>query len=313
MNRHQMAERALWARVGASPVERFFELPSGLRVRTQELGAGPTVLFVHGVMTAGTSFAPLVARLSQARCIVLDRPGCGGSAAWQLQPEFRAQAVQLLVELLDVMQIERAVVVGSSLGALWVTWFALAHPSRVKKLVLLGPSIGFPGVHIPMFMRIAGLPGLGTLIRKKLKISPVSLRRMFAEMGHQKSMDAGLIPHELFDWGVTLDATGTPRRDFESIQRAVGVTGPRRWIQLGDAALRELSVPALLVAGIDDTHGGPALAARAASSIRDARIETLANAGHLPWLDDPGAVAEAVQQFIAAEDRDVRAEERADR
>jgi pimeloyl-ACP methyl ester carboxylesterase len=303
MDRHQMAERALWTRVGASPVERFFELPSGLRVRIQELGTGPAIVFVHGVMTAGTAFAPLVTRLSQARCIVLDRPGCGGSAAWQLQPEFRAQAVQLLVELLDVMQIERAVVVGSSIGALWVTWFALAHPSRVERLVLLGPSIGFPGVHVPTFMRIAALPGLGTLIRKKLKTSPASLRRIFVEMGHQKSMDAGLIPHELFEWGVTLDDTGTPRRDFETIQRAVGVTGPRRWIQLGEAALRELSVPTLLVTGTDDTHGGPALTARAASSIRGARVETLANAGHLPWLDDPAAVAEAIQRFIAAEDR----------
>ncbi len=294
------AERALWSSYGVSPSERFLDLPSGLRLRVQEAGGGAPALFIHGVMTAGSSFAALVARLPAVRCIVLDRPGCGLSAPWQLEPEFRAQATGAIREVVDALEVERIALVGNSLGALWATWFALAHPSRVSKLILLGPSIGFSGVRVPGFMRVASVPGLGALIRRKMKVSPASLRRIFAAMGHGKSLDAGKIPDQLFEWGASLGHTGTPQRDFENILRATRVTGPRSWIQLRDDALRSLSVPTLMVAGADDTHGGPALASRAAQSIPAATVESIADAGHLPWVDDPSAVAEIVRRFITA-------------
>jgi pimeloyl-ACP methyl ester carboxylesterase len=292
------AERALWSAYKATPSERYVGLASGLRVRVQELGAGPPALFVHGVMTAGSSFAPLVAHLPTIRAIVLDRPGCGLSAPWRLQPEFREQAVGAIREVVDALELDTLALVGNSLGALWATWFALAHPTRVSKLVLVGPSIGFPGVRVPGFMRIASLPGIGALIRRKMRPTPASLRRIFAAMGHSKSLDAGKIPDEMFEWGTRLGATGTQRRDFESILRATRITGARPWIQLHDDALRSLSVPTLLIAGTDDTHGGPALASRAATLIPHATVQTVADAGHIPWVDDPPAVAEPIQRFV---------------
>jgi pimeloyl-ACP methyl ester carboxylesterase len=295
---YRAAEHALWRRFEASPTERLLELGSGMRVRIQELGEGPPVLFLHGVMTAGSAFAPLAARLSGVRSVMLDRPGCGLSAPWQWQPQFRDQAVDLVREVLDALQLDSVVVAGSSLGALWATWFALAHPKRVQKLVLVGPSIGFPGVHVAGFMRVAALPGLGALIKRKIRTTHKSLRGIFAQMGHRKSLDAGKIPDELFDWGVRLDDTGTPRHDFDAILRAVGVTGPRPWIQFDDDALRSISVPTLVLAGTDDTHGGPTLAARVAELIPGAMLQIVKDAGHLPWLDDAAAVAEPLQRFV---------------
>jgi 2-hydroxy-6-oxonona-2,4-dienedioate hydrolase len=297
LDRYRAAESALWSRFGASPSEQFFELESG-RVRVQEIGAGQPVVFVHGVMTAGSAFAPLVARLPGVRSIVLDRPGCGLSAPWQLHAEFRDQAVDVIRQVLDVLQLDSVALVGNSLGALWSTWFAMAHPARVRKLVLLGPSIGFPGVRAPIFMRIAAIPGIGALIKRKMRTSHASLRRIFVEMGHQKSIDAGKIPAELFEWGVRLDDTGTPRHDFDAVRRAVGITGARRWIQLGEHELKSLSVPTLVLAGTDDSHGGPALAARIAELIPGATVQSLQDAGHVPWLDDASAVAEPLRCFV---------------
>jgi 2-hydroxy-6-oxonona-2,4-dienedioate hydrolase len=282
-----------------SPRDRFLDLASGLRVRIQELGEGAPALFIHGVMTAGSSFAALVAALPTIRCIVLDRPGCGLSAPWRLEPQFRGQAIDAIREVVDAVELETIALVGNSLGALWATWFALAHPSRVSRLILLGPSIGFPGVRVPAFMRIASIPGIGALIQRKMRVSPASLRKIFAAMGHRNSLEAGKISDQLFEWGVRLADTGTQQRDFETVLRATRITGARPWIQLGDDALRSICVPTLLVAGADDTHGGPALASRAAKSIPQATMTSIADAGHLPWLDDPRAVAELVQRFIA--------------
>src|SRR4051812_45396768 len=76
------AEQRLWKWAGASPTEHRLQLErNGVTVRVQELGAGPPVVFVHGANTSGCSWAALSARLPGFRCLILDRPGTGLSAA----------------------------------------------------------------------------------------------------------------------------------------------------------------------------------------------------------------------------------------
>lgn len=296
---YRAAERALWASFGASPSERFLSLSAEQRIRIQEVGNGPPALFIHGVTAAGSYFAPLVAHLPDLRCIVLDRPGCGLSDPWHLEPEFRQQAVDTLRGVIDALELESVVLVGNSLGALWSTWFALAHPERVRRLALVGPSIGFPGVHPPAFMRLAGLPGMSALRKRMMRPSHEAGERILRVHGHAKSLDAGRIPAEFFEWGLHLMTdTQTQENDFQAALHAVGLMGARRWIQLGDEALRTLSVPTLLVAGTEDAHGGPQLASRAATLIPNATVEILEGAGHFPWLDDPDAVAAALRRFM---------------
>jgi 2-hydroxy-6-oxonona-2,4-dienedioate hydrolase len=83
------ADAAHWAAQDvAVPAERRVRLQRlGVEVRIQDIGEGPPVLFVPALATAGTSFAPLVGWLEGFRCLVLDRPGTGGSgplpAGWQ--------------------------------------------------------------------------------------------------------------------------------------------------------------------------------------------------------------------------------------
>ncbi|HET9007697.1 MAG TPA: hypothetical protein VFQ04_13350, partial [Actinomycetes bacterium] len=79
--RYRRAERAFWRSYGLAPAERFVEVGSPpVRLRVQELGSGPPVLFVHGTGGPGAYFAPLLRELQGLRCLVLDRPGWGLSA-----------------------------------------------------------------------------------------------------------------------------------------------------------------------------------------------------------------------------------------
>ena len=76
--RYRQAEERLWQSFGLRPTEQRVRLARiGVTVRVQEIGQGPPILFVHGGSICGTSWAPLVARLSGFRCLLLDRPGCG--------------------------------------------------------------------------------------------------------------------------------------------------------------------------------------------------------------------------------------------
>lgn len=74
---YRRAEAAYWAAVGVAPQEEWLEVGSGGRLRVQVVGEGPPVLFLHGVNTSGTVWAPLAARLPGFRCLLVDRPGCG--------------------------------------------------------------------------------------------------------------------------------------------------------------------------------------------------------------------------------------------
>jgi pimeloyl-ACP methyl ester carboxylesterase len=268
-------------------------------VRVQECGEGRPALFIHGVMTAGSSFAPLATRIKGVRCLVLDRPGCGLSEPWTLDgPTFRNEAVAVMAAVLDALGLERADLVGNSLGALWSTWLAIDRPERVGRLALVGPSAGMPGVQVPMSLRLLSVL-LGRLVVRKPMTGKV-LRKIFVDMGHGPAIERGLIADSFFEWGLAMsNETSTRANELQVLTRAVGLGGMRPWARLSSDELRKVQAPTLLLSGEGDTHGGPPVAARLAELIPGALHETIRGAGHLSWLDDPDGVAQRVSAFLA--------------
>ncbi|MEM7139983.1 MAG: alpha/beta hydrolase [Actinomycetota bacterium] len=111
LDRYAEAERALSASVGVDPIERRVQLRDGGRVRVQEYGEGPPLLFIHGGSIAGASWAHLVARLGDQRCIVIDRPGCGLSDPIVRGPPRDLNAVKAYADRLPPRRARRPRVV----------------------------------------------------------------------------------------------------------------------------------------------------------------------------------------------------------
>jgi hypothetical protein len=116
----------------------------GLRVSTLEAGSGPPVLAVHGLGATKGSFLPTVAALSDRfRVIALDLPGFGDSdkpIAARYDPQFFAD---VCLGLLDSLELERAHLIGNSLGGRIVLELALQNPDRVGRVALLAPSLAW--------------------------------------------------------------------------------------------------------------------------------------------------------------------------
>src|SRR5262249_4932867 len=137
------AERALFESLGVSPVEHRVTLERlGGEVRVLEIGQGRPVLFVHGVMTAGPSWASLAAGLTDFRGLLLDRPGCGLSEMSEPWPRTLADqeqvAASLIVDVLDGLDIDRADLVSTSLGGWYAFRGAARCPERIGHLVGMG-------------------------------------------------------------------------------------------------------------------------------------------------------------------------------
>lgn len=98
---------------------------------------GEPVLLIHGLGATGLSWLPQFAALQAAgfRPLAPDVPGFGGSphrGRWRVEG-----AAEALVGLLDALDLPQAHVVGVSMGGVLAQRIAVAHPQRVKRLVLV--------------------------------------------------------------------------------------------------------------------------------------------------------------------------------
>jgi 2-hydroxy-6-oxonona-2,4-dienedioate hydrolase len=305
--KYRAAEARYWAVEGATPEDVWVDLPRlGSRIRVQAVGKGPPLLFVHGGSINGTCFAPLVARLGEFRCLVMDRPGCGLSEPAPLKvrdPEaFSSFAETLVIDVLEALQLERVDVVGTSLGAYYALRTAAAHPAKIDRLVVLGFPIGAPNGPMPLVMRLGGVRSIGWVMAR-VPMNERAARSILAQIGLRRAMAEGRVPQEGVDWFVALlRHTNTMRNDLSASPIFHGLRGVNPDVLLDDDLLGRIQAPTLFRWGEVDAFGGASVAREFAPRVPGATLEIQPGAGHVVWLDDPDGVASSVKRFLATAD-----------
>lgn len=300
--RYRAAETAVWARHGApQPRERWVEVASlGSRVRVLEHGTGRPILFVHGGPNAGSTWAPIVGRLSGYRALALDRPGCGLSEP--LSPA--AADGRLWTSMVDVQAavIEQLVdgpvdVVGSSFGGGCALSLAAARPDLVRRVVLEGvPTV--EGMRIAPNMRILAAGPVGRFIARQ-KATESALRRTFRQLGHSRLVGTGWPSGSDLAWGLSMmNDTPTMRNEVALIQSVATWRGFRAGRLVAADVLGRVAVPTLWLWGDADPFGSVGLGRAWAGRMPAARIDVLEDSGHLPWLDDPSWHAGRIRDFL---------------
>lgn len=302
--RYRMAEQRLWSGLGLTPTERTVTgARTGATVRVQEIGTGPPILFIHGASNGGASWAPLAAGLPGFRCLLVDRPGCALSPAVPRPSRdlrtLEALADDLLVDLLDEVDIERAGIVATSYGGFFAFRSAAAHPDRFDRIMEFGWSFGAPAERVPFVMRFAAVPGLRMLLTK---VPPTdrSVRMMLRSIGLRSAIDSGRI-EDAVAWFLALQRdTDTMANELRS---GPPVFRPIRGLDEACLLPRELlarvSVPVRFVWGEDDPLGGRAIAQAFSEMLPRAELEMWQGTGHAPWMDDPDRAAASARAFFA--------------
>ena len=293
--------RAYNQMLGRFPVQRRdVALGGQQRIHVVERGDGPPALFLHGTNTSSLSFVPLLEHVRGIRAIAVDRPGHGLSDPPSIaRGRFRGAAVEFVDEVLAALRLDAVTLVGQSGGGVWALWYAMAHPERVRSLVLLGSAPLLPGTRCPAPLRLMATPGLGPMMARLVKPSPASLMRLLSSIGERDT----IVRHpELID---ALVAGGRDRvavaADLSELRALIQPFGFRRAMRCQPAELKGLSMPTLLIWGDHDPVGPLDAAQTVARLIPGARLEVL-SAGHVPQLGHPQRVAVLVSEFTSSTD-----------
>lgn len=306
-DRYRAAERRLIEHHGVEVREHV--VPAGAAggaVRVLETGSGPATLFVHGSPNAAATWLGLAARLPGRRCLMLERPGAGLSepVAWT---DHRAQTAQIQTAVLDHLGVDDVDAVGSSFGGLYVLDLARAHPERVRRVLLLGAPGGLTSLPYPAVIRGLSLPIPGFVLARALKPDADGARDMFAQIGHGESVRSGAIAPVVFDWySALLRHTDTVPNLAREVRAIATPLGYRSTASLSDQQLAVLARPVDLLWGDQDPFATPAQADATAAAI-GARIAHYPGMGHLPWMDDPVRIADAMDAILGSPPQEVPA------
>ncbi|GAB3346372.1 alpha/beta fold hydrolase [Modestobacter lapidis] len=126
--------------VSRDVTETFVDI-AGHRIRMLRAGAGPAILYLHGVGDLGGWIPPLSELAKDHLVLRPDHPGFNGSD--DMSVDSPADVAAVYSRLLDELGVESATVVGCSFGGWIATELALLEPVRVSRLVLIDPA-GMP-------------------------------------------------------------------------------------------------------------------------------------------------------------------------
>jgi pimeloyl-ACP methyl ester carboxylesterase len=247
------------------------------------------LLMIHGWMGSSYSYRPLLARLSgRRRAIALDLPGFGLSrkAGIEYNLEF---FMSFLNRYLQVMRLQRVVLVGHSFGGELAVHFALRHPEKVEKLILIAPY-GLEGEE----------GGLRLLRRSGFLVDLFSSlnSRAALEWGMRQNTfhDPALITPDQVDSVAATALTPEGRKAQAAIAKNVLGRYPV------DDLLARLKAPVLLIWGEEDRlleleWGKKYFSLLPPQSA--AGLYTVPAAGHLPQVEAPDRTAELILRFLA--------------
>ena len=276
------ASFALPSAAGAQPAPQFstVRVSTGIRLNYAEQGGGAAepIVLLHGLSDSWFSFSRVLPLLSaQRRVYALDLRGHGGSDKPKVGYGMSDLAADVIA-FMDAKGIERATILGHSMGSFVAQQVALSAPRRVSRLILVGSATS------PR--KLAGMTELESVVRSLKDPVPADFLREF-----QLSTVHDNVPKEFIDRAVE-ESGKLPARAWHGLLDGL-------LLAEAPAALGTSGIPTLVMWGDKDTYAlGPEQNALV-ELIRTASLKTYVDTGHAPHWERPAAFARDVLAFIA--------------
>jgi pimeloyl-ACP methyl ester carboxylesterase len=271
---------------------RRFVTIAGSRVNVVEIGSGPPLVFVHGLGGSWTNWLENICEFAaDHRVVAFDLPGFGASESPR-EPVSIAGYARTLEQLFEALAIERAPVVGNSLGGLVSAEFTLTFPHRVERLCLVAAA-GLSIARLPIEPALRALVPLervvsfyGSMIAERS--APLArrarLRRLLLwhAFAHPERLPAPLAAEVI---------AGAGRPSLLPGLRAIAAWPHRD-------RLGEIACPTLIVWGGSDRLVPARDADEFERRIPGARKIVYPDTGHVPEIERPACFNEDLRAFL---------------
>jgi pimeloyl-ACP methyl ester carboxylesterase len=251
-------------------------------------------VLIHGMLNSSRHWESVALKLADRYTVIApDLIGHGDSATPRGDYSLGAHAASIR-DLLAVIGIERASIVGHSLGGGVAMQFFYQFPQRVERLVLI--SSGGLGRRVSPMLRTAALPGVSGLL------AAAADRRLLGALWdvggrmRTRGVRQGVYVQALARALRPLEQPGAREAFLQTLRAVIDVHGQR--VSATDRLYLLESMPTLVVWGERDNTIPLSHARRTHEAIPHSHLETLPRAAHFPNLEDPDGLAEALLDFL---------------
>ena len=285
---------------GRPPLLQIHDIPVGRhRVSTLTMGSGSDVLLLHGLGGTRASFFETAAALSRHyRVHAPDLPGFGSSSKPPLGAYNARWYAEIVLGLMDELEIERAHIVGNSMGGRAAIEIGLLAPHRVGALGLLCPAVAWVR---------RGLHPIVRLLRPELGLLPHGFRRstvanQFSNIFYDRDVLDPALRELMVDEFRRIYHSAGARYAFLASARNIYLETP-----FGTRGfyprLSGLTPPALFVWGSHDRLVPPGFGRHVRKWLPGASQVTIESCGHVPQVEHADQSNELLLRFFAEAER----------
>ena len=252
---------------------------------------GSTVILLHGVGCSVEFWERNIAALAREhRVFAVDIVGFGRTDKPEVVYTFELMA-DFVLDFMNTMDIDKASLVGNSMGGAISLTVAAQAPERVKKIVLVDP-VGLGRGQSPV-MRLMTLPVIGNVLTKPGRQGVVRQMQLCLYDPSQASDD-------FIDRVTAIGTLPGNQRSFLSLLReTANIAGVKGGLVASfSALLKKIKIPILLIWGREDRILPVAEGEAAVEGMADVRLHVMDRAGHLPQIDKPEEFNAAVLDFL---------------
>jgi pimeloyl-ACP methyl ester carboxylesterase len=283
------------APLGADYEVRFRTI-HGYRRAFVHVGTGPAILLIHGIGDSSETWRQVIPLLARDHTVVApDLLGHGSSDKPRADYSVAAYA-NAMRDLLSVLGVDRATVVGHSLGGGVAMQFAYQYPERCERLVLV--SSGGVSREVNPLLRLASAP-LAELVLPLLRVggARVAGQALFAALAAMQT-DIGRDADDLIRLFDALPDATARRAFVRTLRAVVDVRG--QVITMLDRCYLTRGMPTLLVWGDRDAIVPYEHAKIAHAAMPGSRLHTFEGAGHFPHHSDPNRFLSCLHDFLGS-------------
>src|SRR5271170_2778483 len=283
--------RSIWTELLATPFRQGWVDAGGIKTRFVQAGreSNPPLVMLHGTAGSLENFAANIApHAKRFNCIAFDMIGSGMTE----KPDYDYETehyVKHVADFFKAMDIGNSSIIGLSLGARVASRFAIDHPEKVKKLILLSATAYFPARPVQ---------GDISKTRSTAAANPTwdNIREIFKGLFHDETK----VWDDLISTRLLLYKRPDMKRAMSHILALLEPDVYNR-NRISDEDWRRLSAPTLLIASVDHQDVFLETVRTIAKLIPNVSVSEMSNCSHWPQMEDPDTFNRRSLEFLLAD------------